>query len=197
MERMMRFSACANLLFMSGLVCQVTCPSAGAGETYRADPIHSSLVFRVKHANTAYFWGRFNDLAGSFTLDQADPGAISLNFQVKTSSVDTANADRDRHLKGPDFFNSVQFPTISFTSKSAKATDKGFDVQGDLTFHGVTRPITVHLTPTGTGKGPTGKAIGGIEANFTIKQSDFGITKMAAVIGDSVWVNVSVEGIKQ
>jgi polyisoprenoid-binding protein YceI len=182
---------------MSGLLCQATSLSTGAGETYQADPVHSSLVFRVKHANTAYFWGRFNDLAGTFTLDQADPGAISLKFQVKTASVDTANADRDRHLKGPDFFNSAQFPTISFTSKSAQATDKGFEVEGDLTFHGVTRPVTVHLTPTGTGRGPTGKSIGGIEVNFTIKQSDFGITKMAAMIGDSVWVNVSVEGIKQ
>jgi polyisoprenoid-binding protein YceI len=192
----MRLSVCAPVILWAGLVCFLTTSPARAGETYQADPVHSSIVFRVKHANTAYFWGRFNDIAGNFTLDSSDPGTVALQFQVKTASVDTANPNRDQHLKGPDFFNATQFPTISFKSKSAAVSGKGYEVQGDLTLHGVTKPVTVHLTPTGTGKGPTGKAIGGIEANFTIKQSEFGITKMASMIGDSVWVNVSVEGIR-
>jgi polyisoprenoid-binding protein YceI len=193
----MRFPASIPAVLLPGLIFLVAAAPAHAAETYQADPVHSSIVFRVKHANTAYFWGRFNEIAGTFTLDPADPGAVSLQFQVKTASVDTANSNRDQHLKGPDFFNAAQFPTISFTSKSSAAAGKAYEVKGDLTLHGVTRPVTVHLTPTGTGKGPTGKAIGGIEANFTIKQSEFGITKMAAMIGDSVWVNVSVEGIRK
>ncbi len=169
---------------------------ACAGEIYQADPVHSSVIFRVKHANTAYFWGRFNDITGAFVLDSVDPSQVKLEFQVKAASVDTGNAKRDQHLQGPDFLNAAQFPTISFVSKSVEKSGNAYQVTGEMTMHGVTKPITVHLTPTGTGKGPTGAEIGGIEANVTIHQSDFGITKMAGMIGDSVWINISVEGVR-
>lgn len=192
----MKFCACATVMIFSGLsaLCH---DRARAADVYVADPVHSSVVFRVKHANTTYFWGRFNHIEGKFTLDSIDPGAVNLEFEVKTASVDTANADRDKHLKGPDCFNAVQFPTIRFKSKSAVTKGSGYEVQGDLSLHGVTKPVSVHLTPTGTGKGPTGKEIGGIEATFSIKQSDFGMTKMAPLIGDIVFVSVCVEGIRQ
>ncbi len=169
---------------------------ARAGEIYQADPVHSSVIFRVKHANTAYFWGRFNDITGAFALDSTDPSQVKLEFQVKAASVDTGNAKRDQHLKSPDFLNAVQFPTITFASKSVEKTRDAYLVTGNMTLHGVTKPITVHLAPTGTGRGPTGAEIGGIEANVTIRQSDFGITKMAGMIGDIVWINISVEGVR-
>ncbi len=173
--------------------------SAQAQESYKADPVHSSVVYRVKHMNASYSWGRFDDISGSFALDSADPSRMKLDFQVKTNSIDTNNKLRDTHLKGPDFFNAVQFPTISFTSKSvAKAkTGNAYQVTGDLTFHGVTKSVTAQVSPVGTGKDMKGKPIAGIEANFLLSQKDFGITKMAAAIGDEVWVIVSVEGIKQ
>ena len=193
----MKAAASAPIVFLSIPICLAAAAAAIASDTYQADPVHSSIVFRVKHANTAYFWGRFNEISGSFTLDEADAGAVDLQFQVKTASVDTANPKRDEHLKGPDCFNAAQFPTITFKSKSARSSGSGYEVQGELTLHGVTRPVTVRLTPTGTGKGPTGKPIGGIEASLSIKQSDFGITKLAPMIGDIVWVNVSVEGTRQ
>ena len=170
---------------------------ARAAETFKVDPVHSAVVFRVKHMNTSYAWGRFNDLSGSFSLDPADSTKGRLQFEVKAGSVDTGNAKRDTHLKGPDFFNAVQFPTITFTSKSVAKSAEVYEVTGDLTLHGVTKPVTFRLTPTGTGRAMTGTPIAGIEASFTIKQSDFGITKMAAMIGDEVWVNVSVEGVRQ
>jgi polyisoprenoid-binding protein YceI len=170
---------------------------ARAADTFKADPVHSSVVFRVKHMNTSYSWGRFNDIAGSFTLDPVSPGQSKLQFTIKAASVDTGNAMRDTHLKNPDFFNATQYPTITFVSKSVVKSDTAYDVTGDLTFHGVTKPISFRLTPVGTGKDMKGKPIAGIEANFTLRQSDFGITKMAAAIGDDVWVNVSVEGIAQ
>lgn len=190
----MSVSVRAFAVLAAGVSGLVASSQARAAETYLADPVHSSVVFRVKHMNTSYAWGRFNDLTGSFTLD---PAQGKLQFQVKAASVDTGNAKRDQHLKGPDFFNAVQFPTIAFTSKSVVKSGNVYEVSGDLTLHGVTRPISFRLTPTGTNKGPTGADIAGIETNFTIKQSNFGITKMAAAIGDDVWVNVSVEGVKQ
>jgi len=172
--------------------------SARAADTYRADPVHSSVVFRIKHMNTSYSWGRFNEITGSFSLDDQDATRSQLEFQVKTGSVDTANPKRDQHIKSPDFLNAVQYPTISFKSKSVSATGKDqFEVSGDLTLHGVTRPVTLKLTRTGAGAGPTGQPIAGIEGSFYIKRSEFGMTKMVGPVGDDVLLYVSVEGGKQ
>jgi len=191
----MKFATRA-LLLLAGLAGVETLYQARAGETYQVDPLHSSVVFRVKHANTAFFWGRFNDITGTFALDSADPSQVKLEFQVKAASVDTANTKRDQHLKGPDFLNAVQFPTITFASKSVEKSGTAYLVTGDMKLHGVTRPITVQLTPTGTGRGPTGGEIGGIEASVVIRQSDFGITKMAGMIADNVLIYISAEGAR-
>jgi polyisoprenoid-binding protein YceI len=147
--------------------------------------------------NTAYFWGRFNNISGSFTLDEANPAASQFEFQVKVDSVDTGSTKRDTHLKSPDFFNSVQFPVIAFKSQSVKKTGNGYEVTGDLTLHGVTKPISVHVIPSGNGKGPSGRPIAGIEATLNLKRSDFGMTNMIGMIGDDVLVNVGVEGSRK
>ena len=147
--------------------------------------------------NTSYCWGRFNDITGTFAIDEADPSKSVLDFKVKTSSVDTGQPKRDMHLKSPDFFNAVQYPTISFKSKSAVKAGTAYEVTGELTLHGVTKPILVKLTPTGTGKDMAGAAIAGIEASFTIKRTDFGMDKMTGAVGDDIWVTVSVEGAKK
>jgi polyisoprenoid-binding protein YceI len=171
---------------------------AKAADSYQADTTHSSVVFRVKHMNTSYAWGRFNDLTGSFVLDDQDPAQSQFEFQVEAASIDTGQAKRDQHLKSPDFFNAVQFPTIAFKSKTvASAGPSTFEVTGDLTLHGVTRPLTLKVVRTGAGMGPTGKPIAGIETSFAIRRSDFQMTKMVGPVSDGVWVNVSVEGVKQ
>jgi polyisoprenoid-binding protein YceI len=171
--------------------------AAHAADTYTADPVHSSVVFRVKHMNTSHAWGRFDSIAGSFTLDEANPAQTKLSFTVKAASVNTNNPARDKHLQSPDFFNAVQYPDITFASESVSKTAKGLEVKGSLKFHGVTKPLSFILTPTGTGKDMKGASIAGVDANFVVKQSDFGITKMAAAIGDDVTVFVSIEGIKK
>jgi polyisoprenoid-binding protein YceI len=168
-----------------------------AADTYTADATHSSTVFRVKHMNASYAWGRFNSINGSFTLDEASPAQSKFEFQVKADSIDTANAKRDQHLKSPDFFNAVQFPSITFKSQSVAKSGAAYDVTGDLTLHGVTRPVTLKVTPTGTGKGPNGASIAGIEATLSIKRSDFGMDKMVGPVGDDVTVMVSIEGMKR
>jgi polyisoprenoid-binding protein YceI len=167
--------------------------SGQAADTYKADTTHSSTVFRVKHMNASYSWGRFNDLTGSFAIDEANPTESRFEFQVKADSVDTADAKRDQHLKSPDFFNVVQFPTITFKSQSVTKTGNAYEVTGDLTLHGVTKPITLKIVPTGKSKNQMGAPIIGIESSFNIKRSDFGMSKMVGPIGDDVWVNVSVE----
>src|SRR3954454_20427029 len=166
--------------------------SVRAAATYAADASHSSVIYRVKHMNTSFSWGRFNDVSGSFSIDEANPTESRFEFQVKSDSIDSGNDKRDQHLKGPDFFNAVQFPTIAFKSQSVTKSANGYEVSGDLTLHGVTKPVTVRLVPAGSGKSPMGKAIAGIEANFNIKRSDFGM-KAIPGIGDDVLLYVSVE----
>ena len=167
-----------------------------AAESYKADPGHSSMVFRVKHMGTTYFWGRFNAISGSYKLDK-NPTQCQFAFDVKTESVDTGIAKRDTHLKSPDFFNAVQFPTISFKSRSVASAGEGaYDVTGDLTLHGVTKPVAVKITQTGSGS-MRGRAINGIEGVFTIKRSDFGMKGMVGPVGDDVWVSVCIEGGQQ
>ncbi len=162
-----------------------------AGESYRVDPVHSSMLFRVKHMNTSYIWGRFNEYSGTANLDGADP---SFAMQIKVDSIDTANAKRDQHLKGPDFFSARQFPAISF--KSTKVTKLGpttYDVEGLLTLHGVSKPIKVRVDRTGTNKGPMGGTITGLATTFTIKRSDFGMKFMLQGVGDDVLIVANLE----
>jgi polyisoprenoid-binding protein YceI len=177
------------------LVCLIAADgSARAAENYAADGAHSSLVYRVKHMNTSFFWGRFNGIAGAFALDETNPAESRFEFQVKADSIDTGIAKRDLHLKSPDFFNVVQYPTIAFKSQSVTRTADAYEVTGDLTLHGVTKPVKVKVVPTGTGKDQGGTPIAGIEAMFTIKRTDFGMSNMVGPVGDDVWITVAIEG---
>jgi polyisoprenoid-binding protein YceI len=162
-----------------------------AGQTFRVDPVHSSMLFRVKHMNTSYIWGRFNECSGTVKLDDADP---SFAVQVKVDSIDTANAKRDQHLEGPDFFSARQFPTISFKSTNVKKLGPTtYDVEGTLTLHGVSKPIQVRVDRIGTTKGPMGGTITGLSTTFTIKRSDFGMKFMLQGVGDEVLVSANLE----
>jgi polyisoprenoid-binding protein YceI len=192
----MRYIAALVAAFFS--VTLIT-PISGAAEHYKADPVHSTSVFRIKHANTAYFWGRFNDPGGSFVLDEADPTKSTFNVELLADKVDTANPKRDAHLKSPDFFNAKQYPKITFKSTSVKkgAGDNMLEVTGNLTMHGVTKPLTVAVELTGKGEFPPGTARAGVEAMFVVKMSDFEIKGMPGALSDEVKVVVSLEGMKQ
>jgi len=169
--------------------------SAGA---FKLDPVHSMVIFRIGHMGVSYTWGRFNEPTGEYLIDAADPSKSSINITLNADKVDTANAGRDRHLKSPDFFNAGEFPTITFTSKSfTKSADKAFDVTGDLTMLGVTKPVTAKLTYVGEGQTKQGFK-SGFEAEFTIKRSEFGMIKYLEenALGDEVTLFVSVEGAR-
>lgn len=166
---------------------------AWAADAYKVDPVHSSVIFRVKHMNTSHAYGRFNDIAGQFALDGGVPA--SMAFTVKSGSIDTANVDRDNHLKSAEFFDAAKFPTITFVSKSVRKAGDHYETQGDLTLKGVTRPVTATVELVGTGKDPKGGATAGIEATFTIKRTEFNMPFGAPnLVGDEVRLVVSVEG---
>ena len=159
--------------------------------SYAVDPVHSTVLFRIKHMGTSYAWGRFNEIAGRLNLDDQAP---SLEMQVKTESLDTANAKRDQHLRSPDFFSAKQFPAISFKStRVARVGDNKYDVDGTLSLHGVDRPLKVQLERTGTGKNQLGAAVAGYTTTFSIKRSDFGMKFGLEGLSDDVLLIVSLE----
>ncbi len=170
----------------------------GAGGTYKIDPVHSSNWFRIRHLNVANFYGRFNKVEGSFVLDDANPTAGTLDVQVKVETIDTNNADRDKHLKSAEFFDAAQHPTIAFKSKAVtKLNERDYEVRGELTLRGVTRPLTVKLTRTGSGPGLRGEFRTGLETSFEIKRSEFGMTALMGGLGDEVLLTFSFEGVRQ
>ena len=166
-----------------------------ATENYKVDPVHTTAIFRIKHLGVTYFYGRFNETTGSFTLNIEDPSEMSFDVQIKTESVDTNSVNRNNHLKSPDFFNAKQFPTISFKSKSAQSSGENmYTVSGDLTLHGVTKPISVQMEFVG--QGDKGRRAG-FDVTFTIKRSDFGMNFMQGKLGDEVRIMVGLEGVRQ
>lgn len=190
-----------NLYFVVGFVLGVVLTQAAApaarADTYKVDPIHSSILFRVKHLGVGYIYGRFNDCGGTFTFDEKNPAGSSFAVEVKATTLDTNNAARDLHLKGPDFFNVKEFPTIAFKSTQVKQLDgQNYEAAGNLTLLGVTKPVTVKLERVGSGKDPRGTFRTGFESIFTIKRADFGMKFMSGAIGDEVRIIVAIEGTK-
>lgn len=167
-------------------------------QTYKVDPVHSSVLFRVKHFDTGYFYGRFNAISGTIVFDKQNPSRSSVSLEVRAESVDTNDPKRDGHLKSPDFFNVRQFPVITFKSTSVKPLKANvWEVRGNFTLLGVTRPLTVQVTLTGEGKDPFGNYRVGFETTFDIKRSNFGMKYMLGPLSDEVRIILSVEGIRQ
>lgn len=195
MRRALVVGGVLALVGAAGFVGGMGAPRAetpAAPGAWGVDPVHSSMVFRIKHMNTAYFYGTFNNVTGTINFDEAKPEASSLDLTVQIESVETHAEPRNKHLKSKDFFNAAEYPTATFKSTSWKGSGNSFDVTGDMTLHGVTKPVTIKLEKTGQGKGQRGEIVG-FESNFTIKRSDFGITFMPDGLGDEVKVMVGLE----
>lgn len=168
-----------------------------AADTYKVDPVHSSLLFGIMHLGITNVYGRFNDVSGEMVFDKEDPSKSSINLAVKVESIDTHEPKRDQHLKSPDFFNVKQFPTMTFKSTKVEANGDDYKITGDFTLRGVTKPITVDFKKGAEAKGMQGEIRTGGEARFMIKRSDFGMNFMPEAVGDEVKILVSLEGIKQ
>ena len=168
---------------------------ARAADNYAVDPVHSSVIFKIFHFNMAPFYGRIDAPGGKFVLDGEKS---TFEIELNVDKIYTGNEKRDAHLKGPDFFNAKEFPKITFKSNSVKVQgDSGFEASGDLTVHGVTKPLTVKIEKTGQGKDPMGKERAGLAATFMVKRSDFGVNYMPQGLGDEVTLMIGIEGLKE
>jgi polyisoprenoid-binding protein YceI len=172
-----------------------TAPPPPFGSEWTVDPVHSSVVFKIKHAGTAWFYGVFKDVSGTVTLDDK-PENIRIAVKVATDSIDTRNADRDKHVKGPDLFDSKQFPEMAFTSTKVQKDGDLMVVDGELSLHGQKKPLSLKVAKTGEGE-MMGKRQG-FETTFQVKRSDFGIKSKQADAGlsDEVVLTVSLECVQ-
>jgi polyisoprenoid-binding protein YceI len=189
------------LLLLTAVLCGGVL-TARADDTYKIDPVHSSISFKIRHF-FSYVNGSFKKFDGTISVDPVHPEKSSVTATIDTASVDTKNDKRDEDLRSEHFFDVAKYPTITFKSKSVKQTgaDSG-DIVGDLTMHGVTKEITLHVKFLGKGKGMGGKAISGWQVMpEPIKRSDYGLnwSKMVegtAVVGEEVTVSIDIEADK-
>jgi len=198
-----RSPALAALIAVSAATAALAQPAAPAGVqagTYAIEPIHTRVLFAVTHTGNSTWYGDFTHASGTLTLDPKNPAASKLEVSVPVDTISTTNAVLDKELKGADWFDAAKFPTMTF--RSTKITPSGpqsADVAGELTLHGVTKPVVLHAKLKGAGPSPLGHAyMVGFDATGRIKRSEFGISKyLPAVVGDDVDLILSAPFVKK
>jgi len=172
-----------------------------AQSTWKADKAHSHVTFTITHLAVSDVDGTFKDFDASIVAAKPDFSDAKFSFSANTASVNTENDMRDKHLKSPDFFDVEKFPTLTFTSTSiAAAGTNKYKVTGNLTLHGVTKPITLDLVYRGTITHPMTKGLdAGFKATGTIKRTDFGFGSKfgSPMLSDEVELSASGEFLKQ
>jgi polyisoprenoid-binding protein YceI len=171
---------------------------------WNVDATHSSIDFTIRHMMIAKVKGSFNSFEAQIEADPEDLTTANVQFSIDLSSIDTRNADRDNHLRTGDFFDIEQYPKMTFQSTSiTKKGDGEYNVTGNVSLHGVTRPETFTVSFEGAGKDPWGNDKVGFSGNGSLKRSDYGLTYNAALetggvlIGDEVKVFIEIEAAKQ
>lgn len=184
-------------LLLTGLITTLLATRGIAADQYEVDPTHTSITFLIGHIGLSECHGRFNTVSGNFVIDSTNPESSKFAITMDVASVDTNNKKRDDHLRSPDFFNAKQFPTLTFESTSVKPTSDGYEVTGNLTLHGVTKPVKFMLRGGKTAEFPQGTLRTGFTTALAVKRSDFGMNNALEAIGDDVKILMSFEGIKK
>ena len=186
-----------KLLTLCGLAVLSLATTANA-TTYDIDPAHTFVQLRVQHLGYSWLSGRFNDVEGSFFFDPAaGPAAQKIDISVKTTSIDTNHAERDKHLRSGDFLNVSEYPTASFVSTGYEGGPDGGFMNGDLTVHGVTLPVRVKISKTGEGPDPWGGYRAGFEGEVAVMSREVGIDQPLGPVSELVEITVYVEGIRR
>ena len=179
-------------------------PTTTSTTTWTVDPSHSLVEFAVKHLMISTVRGRFSDVKGTITYNEANPTQSKIEIEIPTASIDTRSEQRDAHLKSPDFFHAEQHPTMTFKSKRIDGDVNGeFQIVGDLTIRDQTREITLDAQFNGRTRDPWGGDRMGFEAKGKINRKDFGLTWNQAletggwVVGEDIKMSIEVELVKQ
>lgn len=180
----------ASLLAASALFAA----PAFAADTYKLDPNHTAVTFEYFHGGFSHMTGKFMNADGAVTVDDANPAASSVTVSFAIDGINTGVPALDTHLKSPDFFDAAQFPTATFKSTAVAVTGTdSADVTGDLTIHGVTKPVTLHVK---LNKRADDKSKIGFSATGSIIRSEFGVGRFAPGVSDQIDLYIETEAKK-
>jgi polyisoprenoid-binding protein YceI len=169
---------------------------------WKLDPSHTSVGFSVPHLVVSSVSGRFKEATASVKLDDADVTKSTVSVDINAASIDTGDAKRDDHLRGPDFFDVKKFPKLTFKSTKIAKAGSGYKLSGDLTIRDVTKPVTLDATLSAPVKTPWGNHARAAKLTGKVKRSDFGLKWNKAleaggvVVGEDVTIDVAVEVTK-
>lgn len=200
----------AGLLMAGALVSGVALAAPAAGPvldytkaekgTYVLDSSHALVHWKVWHMGTSHYTGRFDKVTGTMSFDPADTAKSGVNISIDTASANTTSAKLTAELVDAQFFDAAKYPAITFKSTKVELGAKGADgkqvgkVSGDLTFHGVTKPVVLDVVFNGSQAHPMNKKqMMGFSGKTTIKRSDYGVTYGVPLVGDEVGVEIEVE----
>jgi polyisoprenoid-binding protein YceI len=190
-ENMKKVTIIASLLISSAV---------SFAQTWTIDKAHSRLAFGATHLGIAEIGGTFNSVDAKFTATKPDFSDAAIELTAEVKSINTDNEQRDKHLQAPDFFDAEKFPTLTFKSTSfKKVSDKKYKLNGNLTLHGVTKPVSLDVVFNGTATNPMSKkTVAGFKITGTIKRTDFGIAAAmpAAMLSDEITLNAGTEFVK-
>lgn len=187
-------------MVIGALAVSVSTFSAAQTSTWVPDKAHSEVDFTILHMSLSKVHGRFGNITGQIDWNESDVTKSSVNVTIDTSTVDTGVAARDSDLKSPNYFDVAQFPTATFVSTSVAKSANGLTVNGNLTLHGVIKPVVLQVEgPMGPIKGMGGKMHAGFSATTTVDRTEFGIGSKtpAAVLGKEVQLSIELDVVKQ
>lgn len=174
-----------------------------AVQNYIIDPAHSRVSFSVKHMMVSVVRGAFTALSGEISVDPDNPNSLQFSAEIDANSFDTGNEARDTHIKSADFLDVAQYPTLTYKGSGVEIEDGVYKVRGDLTLHGVTKPITVTFDEVSDEvDDPYGNKRFGVSGRAKLNRNDFGITidlpfGAGKVVGDEIKIEMDIEFVRQ
>jgi len=187
-----------KIMLATLLLSATAMPVQAADYVIDTEKAHAFIQFKISHLGYSFILGRFNKFTGNFSYDEKNPAASKVNVNIDPASIDSAHAERDKHLRGKDFFDVEKFTTAKFVSTAYTESANGKAVlKGDLTLHGVTKNIAIDVQQVGSGADPWGGYRRGFTGTTTLTLSDFGINYNLGPAAKTVEMALVVEGIKK
>ena len=186
-----------NSMRGSLLVALLVIGSAARAAEYDIDPAHSFVRFKIQHLGYSWLMGGFNDVQGSFTYDAAKPQEAAIDVVIKTASIDTNHAERDKHIRSDDFLAVEKYPQATFKSTRFVPNGNGGTLEGELTLHGVSKPIAIAVEKIGEGDDPWGGYRAGFFGTTTLTRKDFDMGYDLGPKSETMEMMLGIEGVRR
>ncbi|MDX3774736.1 YceI family protein [Chromatiaceae bacterium AAb-1] len=187
-----------KLLLASSVAALMALPAQAADYTIDTQGAHAFVQFKISHLGYSWLYGRFNTFSGDFSYDAAKLADSKIQLTIDTNSIDSNHAERDKHLRGSDFLNVSKHPKATFTSTKVVAKDGDkFDLHGNLTLNGVTKEVVIAAEKLGEGQDPWGGYRAGFAGSASFQLKDFGINYDLGPASSTVYLDLTVEGIRK